>query len=1142
MLAPPQVWRNVWDYGALGNGIADDTKAIQRAITDGNRCGVNCAGSTTKGAVVYFPPGVYRISSPLILYFDTQLVGERGTAMPTLQAATSFIGDALITCDVYLADGTSEWYLNTANFYRNLRNFQIDLRSATRPKNLMGVHWQVAQAASIENVIIYMSDKSFSSQVGIFAENGSGGWITRILVDGGLYGFLGGNQQYSVSDFTVQNAKNGIGLIWDWAWSWSQVLIHDCDVGIDLTAPGSLKGAPVGSFVLVDSYFQSVATVIKTYLSTTNTQQGSTVIAVNNVGFKDCGNFILLPNNQVFNPTGGVSSTKIGYLQLGDTATHNDTEYGWFTADVPRPSVLTESIPQDWYPQERYISPPRPDYFSYMDNQILNANIVAKGDGVTDDTTALQSLLIYAASNNLVLYIPAGTYMISAPILVPVNSRVVGEDWSQLMAYGSAFADEGNSQPMITVGRGETGTAELQNLMFTSRGALPGLVLVQWNIRAEKQGSVGMWDCHFRVGGAAGTSLTHADCPKLTGGVQSKCIAGSIMLLVTGAANGYFENVWAWVGDHDIDYPSQDMSSQIDIFFARGMLIQGDGGGLWFRGTASEHSVMYQYNLVNASNVYMSIIQTESPYFQGAPQFQAPTPFRSPLWIGDPLFDMCGEDTVDCNAAWSLIVQFSKNIYIDGTGMYSWFKDYVQDCVNDNSCQQRLVNIYRVASSWFTDITTIGAREIVTPAISESTNVIKYAQDHLQATGYPWWATVATYGTNHEDIDIATPGYPVQEGWVAFGDSYTAGIGAGKPLDDTDTRKRGTGSYIAILDQIIRFSHDVQPDWQPLACSGETAQQFLDGKEKGKQLENWFPQSSDLATCSFTGNDLGFDDIVSHCIMGYPLGSRSKCQGDISNAKNILEANKVQELVHDVLDQIHAKAYTDRFIVYWTSYPQFFEVADTACDSSYFQEGIWAGEYLKTTLRNQLNELSTLVNDQIDFAIRRYNAGLAYPKAVHVNIEKLGNIYQGKRFCELGVKETLKTEAGQATVAFFYDNGWDDIPKESEGFHLPPQRTNAPSDWSIDNYNSGTCSATEPGDSSEPLDAMNCDVAKGVASGAIPTGSGDDDTVYHDDVTRNSDGSVTITDFEVRFTKMFHPKTRANWHIAQAVSDAFRRN
>ena len=42
-------------------------------------------------------------------------------------------------------------------------------------------------------------------------------------------------------------------------------------------------------------------------------------------------------------------------------------------------------------------------------------------------------------------------------------------------------------------------------------------------------------------------------------------------------------------------------------------------------------------------------------------------------------------------------------------------------------------------------------------------------------------------------------------------------------------------------------------------------------------------------------------------------------------------------------------------------------------------------------------------------------------------------------------------------------------------------------------------------------------------------------------MARNGDGSVTITDFEVRYTNMFHPRTRAHWHIAQAVSDAFRR-
>jgi hypothetical protein len=71
-----QVFRNVRDYGAKGDGKADDTVAINRAITDGGRCGQLCGSSMKKPAVVYFPSGTYLVSSSIIQYYNTQFLGN----------------------------------------------------------------------------------------------------------------------------------------------------------------------------------------------------------------------------------------------------------------------------------------------------------------------------------------------------------------------------------------------------------------------------------------------------------------------------------------------------------------------------------------------------------------------------------------------------------------------------------------------------------------------------------------------------------------------------------------------------------------------------------------------------------------------------------------------------------------------------------------------------------------------------------------------------------------------------------------------------------------------------------------------------------------------------------------------------------
>lgn len=107
-----KVFRNVQDYGATGDGTTDDTAAINSAITDGNRCGLGCDSSTVTPAIVYFPPGTYLVSAPIIQSYYSQFIGDAVT-IPTIKASASFTGIAVIDSDPYTKG--ANWYTNQNN-------------------------------------------------------------------------------------------------------------------------------------------------------------------------------------------------------------------------------------------------------------------------------------------------------------------------------------------------------------------------------------------------------------------------------------------------------------------------------------------------------------------------------------------------------------------------------------------------------------------------------------------------------------------------------------------------------------------------------------------------------------------------------------------------------------------------------------------------------------------------------------------------------------------------------------------------------------------------------------------------------------------------------------------------------------------
>lgn len=79
-------------------------------------------------------------------------------------------------------------YVNQNQFFRQIRNFIFDLTqmpNATddndQPLVPTGIYWQVAQATSLQNLIFNMPTTSTTTAVGIFMENGSGGFVLDLV-------------------------------------------------------------------------------------------------------------------------------------------------------------------------------------------------------------------------------------------------------------------------------------------------------------------------------------------------------------------------------------------------------------------------------------------------------------------------------------------------------------------------------------------------------------------------------------------------------------------------------------------------------------------------------------------------------------------------------------------------------------------------------------------------------------------------------------------------------------------------------------------------------------------------------------------------------------------------------------------------
>ncbi|KAK3685711.1 pectate lyase superfamily protein-domain-containing protein [Podospora appendiculata] len=721
-----QYYRTAVQYGADSTGVRDSSDALNSAINAWNRTGNTV---TTRPAYIYVPPGRYMIKKPIQMLVSTFLVGDP-LDLPTLVADPALGTKPVINgYDAHQGEGSAD-----KNFYMAIRNLQIDMTGIDASVNATAIDWSVSQGCSFDNIHITMPKLSSNHRGVTMNQGGSGILISHSTFTGGAIGLELSNQQYMLEDLQFSNCDVGIYIQRSFVTTIQGCKFVDCRYGVDMGRNGS-----AGAVSVVDSSIEGCDVGINAFVS----GAGGGSLVLDNVSVQDSQHGdnlnvvrssatgdILLRGSVPINQTWVMGNTKPDGYQSGKMY------------PVARPPELVRSGGD-------YFTMPMPQYEEYDISQFISVTgdpqFRVYGDNSHDDGPAINAILAKAAGCKIVFF-PQGIYQTKETIYVPPGSRIVGEVLSVISGAGSKFGDAENPQPIVKIGNtGEQGVAQINDIVFSTADVLSGAILVQVNMASDSPGDVGLWNCVLRVGGSIDT-LVNSNCqnPDPVG-----CKAAFALLHITKTASSYLEGVWGWVADHGLD---DDKLTQ-NIAVGRGVLIESTSP-TWLIGTSFEHCVLYQYSLNQASNVYIGLQQTESPYWQGkgTPQ-RAPGPWTANKAYGDPTFDNCARQAESgndqCYRAWAHYMSNSSNVVIHGSAMWVFFNQMNnnkwQDAGCDSTggiCQLNMAYASDVESmSWYSLSSKSAANLVYDTAASGGTATVT-AQDDNQGS---WGGVVAAY-------------------------------------------------------------------------------------------------------------------------------------------------------------------------------------------------------------------------------------------------------------------------------------------------------------------------------------------------------------------------------------------------------------
>lgn len=642
-----------------------DGAGIQRAInvgTDENGEKRHQTWLSAQPRVVYIPPGTYEVSSTIVMNTDTILMGD-ATNPPIIKAASNWKGqdNTLLTGTdpgVGKADGTWKGELS---FAVGLKNLILDTSNIAGDKSFVALDWSVAQGAQLQNVKITMA----------YSVNGKGHSGIR----------MGRGSTLTVADVRIEKGQNGIQYS-----GHQQALFKGIYFFQNTVAMLIESGSTV---TLMAPVFDTCGTGVRV-------QSSSTWVAIIDARSVQSGvTFVTdqYPSWMIENLTKDTDSdvaqnhdgTVIGRARHVDTFTYGNTvgrnpPYAGVSSAQARPANLAPGGYYPVTPAPTYADRPLSDFINAKD-PAQNGGVRVLGDGTVDEAAALNQVLAYAAARNKIVYLPFGRYRVERTVLVPRGSRIVGEAWATISAAGTFFADAANPQPVVAVGRpGDVGVAQIQDVRVTVAEALPGAVLVRFEMAGTRPGDVGLWNSLVLVGGTRGADGLRKSCND----VARPCRAAFLGLHFAGSASAYVENVWNWVADHATEGPE----SSGTLIAAKGGALVEARGATWLHGLGSEHWWLYQLNVRNAGPVLVSLLQSETNYDQGDnARALPPAPWTADVagW-GDPNFAWCRAGDTRCNMGLATWINGGDSLFLYAAASWAFFSGpNYQPCNGD--CQ-----------------------------------------------------------------------------------------------------------------------------------------------------------------------------------------------------------------------------------------------------------------------------------------------------------------------------------------------------------------------------------------------------------------------------------------------------------------------